>query len=384
MINGNCGAFGRAVLAAVAVAMGMNGAARGDEGLVLHEQDLACAVGTKCVYAFTNADGSARGEAVRMVTANLQLGDQRLVKWEGAVNGHPLPVSWRLSCADGLHVFRDGAMDEADVVLPMPLAIGSTWSAGEGESARTLRVVKEETITVPAGTFGCLVCEVAIGGATRETLWIAPVVGVVQMKDGGANGMTTVLVSIHKPAPADSSGDTVTLADFDAGSAASALFPKAQLSPYVGNAEGVSLVTIDSTTGAGGSAMSLRWSYHTKGECWVQAGVLLSGSWQEPVDLMPFDSISFQIKGFRPGRCAFMIHAKPAREGADRWVNLPIEYGTTWSTVTIDLSRDELSALDLHRAAQVGLGALGGGVDGNVVWIDQITCHRRAGEARSE
>ena len=38
--------------------------------------------------------------------------------------------------------------------------------------------------------------------------------------------------------------------------------------------------------------------------------------------------------------------------------------------------RPESGKLDLRKTAQVSLGHLGNGDDGNVIWLDEVVCHR--------
>jgi hypothetical protein len=67
------------------------------------------------------------------------------------------------------------------VLLRLPARPGTGWQAAPGLRAR---VLPDERVTVPAGTFDCVVVLVASaepGEPSRETYWIAPGVGFVRV-----------------------------------------------------------------------------------------------------------------------------------------------------------------------------------------------------------
>jgi hypothetical protein len=167
------------------------------------------------------------------------------------------------------------------------------------------------------------------------------------------------------------------LAHFNTGSPASDACPKARFGNHINSGpEGISLSTVDRTQGAADTAMSLLWSYHTNTKTWVQANIMLAGSWNEFFDLTPYDSISFYIKGFRRGQCAFMVQGKPVQKSDESWINTPITYTTDWKKITVKLNRRAFSKLDLQKTILIGLGHQGRDNDDNIIWIDEITCHR--------
>jgi hypothetical protein len=179
------------------------------------------------------------------------------------------------------------------------------------------------------------------------------------------------------------SADCVLLVNFD--DPTTTLCPNMSLdTTNIEASKGASEVAIDSSDGALGSPMSLRWTYHTNEKTWVQADVVLQGSRRKFFDLTPYDSVSFFVKGDRPGSVGFMVHAKAVREGDETWVILGFDYTTEWKKVTIDLEPEKLSKLDLRRVYGFSFGYLGDtSPNVNVLWIDEITCRRKSagGEA---
>jgi hypothetical protein len=178
------------------------------------------------------------------------------------------------------------------------------------------------------------------------------------------------------------SADSVLLVNFDDPTVT--LCSNMTLETYVANSNGKSKCVVDTSDGALGSAMSLRWSYRVTGDAWVEASVLLQGSTNRCFDLSPYDSVSFYVKGDRPGSAEFMVHGKAVRQSDQPWVILGFDYTTEWKKVTIDLEPERLSKLDLRRVYKISFAYSGRtGPDENVLWIDEITCRRKSagGEA---
>ncbi len=170
--------------------------------------------------------------------------------------------------------------------------------------------------------------------------------------------------------------DSVPFVSFDTPTAA--LFPNPLLDTFSGDSDGISNRTIHDSPGALGSAEALRWSYQTKKGVWVQANIVLQGSREQFFDLTPYDSVSFYVKGTRPGSAGFMVHAKTISESDVRWSIFGFDYTNKWKKVTIDLEPEKLPNLDVHNVFEFGFGYMGSqDGDENVVWIDEIACHRK-------
>jgi hypothetical protein len=132
-----------------------------------------------------------------------------------------------------------------------------------------------------------------------------------------------------------------------------------------------------------GSARSGRWSYNAKEQGWVEGALVLQGSRDKVFDLTPYDSVSFYVKGFRPGTAGFMVHARRLDDGKVSYSIIRFDYTTEFKRVTIDLQQDKLSRLDLRKVHQFNVGHLAGGTDDNVLCIDEIACHRKLPESAS-
>jgi len=86
------------------------------------------------------------------------------------------------------------AMPEREdaVLLRLPGKPGASWDAAPGVRAT---VKRDETLTTSAGSFPCVVIELARGPAAREVYWLAPGVGFVRvMREAGARREEAVLV----------------------------------------------------------------------------------------------------------------------------------------------------------------------------------------------
>jgi hypothetical protein len=348
----------------------MTGAVEGAaQELTLKSEDLALEVGTKRLIAFSSPDGKVRGEACEVVMENSKLGETRLVKIAQIVNGQRQPDVWCLLEPRQLQLFINDGIKTPLMRQELPVKIGQTAVEGTGADQHTVHVVRQEKITVPAGTFDCLVSEMKSEGKIIKTHWVAPRVGAVQVK----GALTAVLMAIQKPALVANEPQSRILCSFD--TEASPLFPKGRWRVDPANTNAIVSFESDPLETALGTAMSLRWRYHLKTQTWVQLDFLLTGAWQELVDLTPYDSISFYIKGLKKGSCAFMLHGQPVRPGNERFVNLPVDYTTEWQKVTVSLQTPVVSKLDLKRIGQLSFGHLGPTGDGNVIWVDEMTCH---------
>jgi len=344
------------------------------EPLTIKYADLPLEVGTKRILALSGADGKSRGEVIEVVTENFKLGDAALIKIAQFNQGKRTPDIWCVVTPARLQLFAEGATRKPLMTQALPVKIGQTAKGTPEEGEFIVRVDRQEKISVPAGTYDCLVQVLEVNGKPVQTVWNAPGVGVVQIK---GSQFTAVLMAIQKPILTATEPNTRLLCNFDSGDPLSSpLFPKGRWHPGYGTGVSnvISSVEIDPTEAAVGTAMSMRWRYHTKGNPWIQTDFLFTGSWQERTDLTIYDSLSFYIKGLKPGGCCFMVHANPVRKGEENFIGIPVEYTTEWKKVTIDLRAAALAKLNLTTAAQISFGCLGTGDHANVVWIDEMTC----------
>jgi hypothetical protein len=352
------------------------GTAWSREPLVIHQRDFPSKIGTRTTYAFTAAGANSQNEVVSTVIESIRLGDIILTKTVTSSRGNQQAPTWSAIGVDGVRFFQEGTTETPQVILPLPLKVGSTSIVEKGGESEHLHVRREETISVPAGTFPCLVCVWEKDGLPVRTWWLSPGVGFVKTKS--ANGFTNVLKALHEPDTTTQNTDSVVLAHFNTGTPTSQACPKAGLGSLGSGSEGISLCAVDTTDGAEDTAMSLRWSYHTKNETWVAGHIMLTGSWNEYYDLASYESISFYIKGFRPGRCSFSLQGIPIQDNDESWVNIPVSYKTNWQKRTINLNQKKLSKIDMKRIIKIGFGCLGRTGGDNVIWIDEITCHRKS------
>ncbi|MCX6910135.1 MAG: hypothetical protein NTY01_19120 [Verrucomicrobia bacterium] len=351
------------------------------ESLTIRSEDLPFEAGTKRILAYSSGGGKDRGEVIEVVTENSKIGEASLVKIVQIVNGQRAATISCVVTPVKFQLFAEGDMKEAFMTQELPVKIGQSFRAGFGADVSVLHVERQERITVPAGTFDCLVQVMEAKGKVVQTVWSAPGAGIVQIK---GDNMTAVLMAIQKPTSVSSEPNTKVLCNFDSGDPLSSpLFPKARWKPGHGTDKTnvICSVEIDPTQAALGTPMSMRWRYHIKGNPWIQTDFPLTGSSPEKVDVTIYDSISFYIKGFKRGGCLFMVHSQPVRQGDDGYVNIPVDYTTEWNKVTIDLRAPALSKLDLTKTTQISFGHLGQGDDANVVWIDEMTCHLKKAPA---
>jgi hypothetical protein len=351
-----------------------------EKELRLESADLILEAGTKRVYAYSTPEGGSRGELINVTTESMRVGDAVLNKYVEFDSGGRRSDLWATITPRRMQAFNESSAKTPFLEFDLPMKTGLSGRVSPVTGGNSVRITRQERITVPAGTFDCLVLELEDNRTPVLTLWQAAGAGVVQMKS--ASGLTFVLMAIRKPAAAATGPGSGMMCDFDSGDPlSSSLFPNGRWRRGFGaeNTNVVCSVEADPAQAALGTAMSMRWAYHIKGRTWVQTDFLLTGSWKERADFTAFDSVSFQIKGFKPGSCKFMVHAQPVKPGDNQYVNLPVSYATEWNRVTIDLRDPALSTLDLTKTAQISFGHLGRGDDANVVWIDQIELHEARG-----
>lgn len=170
---------------------------------------------------------------------------------------------------------------------------------------------------------------------------------------------------------------SVVLSDFDSGDTlGSSLYPAGHWRGTKRDQGSTSTCEIDGTTGALGSRKSMKWSYDTQGG-WADARIRPSGPGQGSVDFSMYDSVAFYVKGQKPGRCGFLVRGGP-RSGSDHtFVDSRFEFTTEWRQVVIDLTTSEWTKLDMKDIFLLSFFVWPRGSGSNVIWIDEITCHKK-------
>ena len=143
------------------------------EPLTIRSEDFPLEVGTRRIMAYSSGPGRDRGEVIEVVTEHTRIGDASLVKAAQVLNGRRAATIWSVVTPTRLQLFPEGAMAEPFMSQDLPVRIGQTVRAGSGAEASMLRVERQERITVPAGTFECLVQTMEVKGKVLHTIWSA-------------------------------------------------------------------------------------------------------------------------------------------------------------------------------------------------------------------
>jgi len=356
-------------------------AATGAEELVITREDLLQEAGTRTNYSTIDADGKTVGRWWRMITANENRGDYHFVRQvviQGETRGPELMAIYSRTGA----ILWSEKMGRSVVQLPLPLSAGRSVRHEEDGRVLVTTAEKSEEVSVPAGKFRCLVCVTRAEGGDGKPVaisWMAPGIGMVQTRSFEADReMTSVLVSLVKPAAARTPPNAAVFSNFDSGDPLSSpLFPRGRWIAAQGGNDALSHVEIDPQTGAEGSAMSLRWNYHCRGT-WAAADMLPGGSWRDTVDLSIYDSMTFHVKALKAGKVEFQLHGRqPAGDGTI-YVPHSIELTTEWKQHTIDLQAPEWAKLDMKKICNVRFVFWSREYDSNVGWIDQISLHKKS------
>lgn len=354
------------------------------EPLVITSEDLLPEVGTKSVYAYSAADGTNRGEGAMVVIDRLQIADAVLAKVANFQNEKRFCDLEVIAQPD--RVVTYGVLGRGVPVqeFPVPLTVGETFKMDVVGEPRAFHVRRIEQLSVPAGQYKCLVCVVEGRDSTPiSTYWLAPHVGLVQMKNHSpAREVKVVLMAFQKPRKPVTLPNEIVLCSFDSGEPLNSPLCSNlgwHTDAYQANENSISCVQVDPTQSALGTCMSMRWCYHLR-KAGTQLNLPLTDSSGKGTDLTRFDSLSFYIKGLNPGSCLFTIHGRPKREGVPAWVNTPVDYSSEWSKVTVDLRVAAFSAIDLEQARLIGFYHQG--EDANVVWIDEMRCQMLSGSGR--
>jgi hypothetical protein len=258
----------------------------------------------------------------------------------------------------------------------LPLEVGrSMRHVVEGRTLIT-EVERIEEIAVPAGTYKCLVCATREAGEGKKPVarsWLAPHAGIVQTKAFQRDReTTTVLMAVRKPGGVSAAPGTVVLSDFDSGDPLSSpLFPKGRWTTEKGGVNAFAQIDIDPETAAQDSSMSLRWSFQTKAT-WVTAQIVPLGSQSEFADISGYDSVSFHVKAFKPGKVGFLVRGRGPGGEDGAYSATQVELTTGWKQVAVDLQAPEWAKLDLTKVNVISFFHWPSDYDANVVWVDQL------------
>lgn len=84
-----------------------------------------------------------------------------------------------------LQVDRGGKpLTTPTVLLKLPHKPGQTWETAEGDKVVKMTAHGPEQVETPAGRFEAIRVEWEVAGKPFRTMWVAPGVGPVQVKDG--------------------------------------------------------------------------------------------------------------------------------------------------------------------------------------------------------
>ena len=353
--------------------------ATAQEKLIITADDLVRPVGAYDIYTATGPDGKVFGDLKAVIEERMTFGTTRIAKTRGSLNGNPVIQGWRVITPDHVSYYPSENSPTTRESYPLPLEVGKTYTYKIGDVTNVVRVTGEETLTTPAGTFRCLVSIVEEDGVPTKKAWLAPGPGTVQFKGLKPQPHTLVLKETKNPKALAPPPGWDLFTNFEPGTDPSGvLFPDAKLSS---TGKGVTEPKFDTSEGAQGTGGSLRWSYYVEPGDWVQGGVLLTGSFGKTFDLSRYDAIRFYVKGFRPGKCGLIINGASDPMHPEPWTILPVQYTSEWQKVTINLADHDFSAIDVRKVHSMSLSHLGGEESkGDVVWIDEITAHRKEAE----
>ena len=346
------------------------------EKLAITADDFVRPVGAYDIYTVTGSDGEVLGELKDVVEERMKFGTTWIMKVLGLFNGNRLSETRVVVTPDRITYYQSDNTSRIQRAYPLPMEVGKTCTYKIGDVTHVVRVMGEETIRTPAGTFKCLVTSVTEDGVPIGKAWLTPGPGSVQMTGVKPRPFTMTLKESKNPKALTPPPGWDLFTNYEPGTDADGvLFSNAELNSF---GKGITEPKFDATEGAGGTAGSLRWSYYVEPGDWVQGGVVLTGEFDKTFDLSKYDQISFYVKGFRPGKCGLTINGAPDLMHPKPWVFLPVEYSNEWHKVTINLADHDFSAMDVRKVQSVSLSCLGGeNTKGDVVWIDELMGHRK-------
>ena len=346
------------------------------EKLVITVDDFVRPVGAYDIYTATGSDGTVLGELKAVVEERMDFGTTRIMKVRGMFNGNRGSETWVVVTRDRIAYYASDSSSRIQRAYPLPMEVGKTYTYEIGDMTHVVRVIGEETITTPAGTFKCLVSSVTEDGVPTGKVWLAPGPGSVQIKGIKPQPFTMTLKESKNPKALTPPPGWDLFTNYEPGSDPDGvLFPNVQLNSF---GKGITEPEFDASEGAQGTAGSLRWSYYVEPGDWVQGGAVLTGGFDKTFDLSKYDQISFYIKGFRPGKCGLIINGAADTMHPKPWTILPLQYTSEWQKVTFNLADHDFSTLDVRKVQSMSLSHLGSEeAKGDVVWMDELTGHRK-------
>ena len=155
------------------------------------------------------------------------------------------------------------------------------------------------------------------------------------------------------------------------------VFPQSSWTAGKGKPEAHSKCDVVCDTGAAGTHCSLRWKYHTKGT-WVNVGLVLTGSWDDSVDLSNYHSLSFYIKGLGARGCRLKFQTSPMVDKDLTSATLTLDVSPQWKRMEIDLEENpSLENLHLEETFALSFVDSDEKYASNVIWIDEVRLHKR-------
>ena len=175
----------------------LNHATRARTEMVIRREDFHLEVGTKETFRFQPAR-SVAGIAQYVLAEKLPSSTATVFRQSVKFDGNNLP-DLLVSVSEDAISARTADLPPTQLLVhwPLPLRAGQTYEYTSPAGRITARVEGPEEVTVPAGTFRCLVCVEQVHAQDRQwenRIWHAPNTGVVKMVVDGPDGFTSNLI----------------------------------------------------------------------------------------------------------------------------------------------------------------------------------------------
>jgi predicted component of type VI protein secretion system len=176
-----------------------------ETAMVIRLEDFHLDVGLRETWQFQPAGGDA-GTMEYALAEKLPSSTATVFRETVKFNGNTLPDMLVSVSEEGVSIM---ASDLPQTPLlsrwPMPLRMGQRYEYTANAGRIMACVAGPETVTVPAGTFRCLVCVEQVHAQDQQwenRIWFAPKTGVVKMVVGGPKGFESSLVRKEQAAGA--------------------------------------------------------------------------------------------------------------------------------------------------------------------------------------
>lgn len=165
--------------------------------MVIRREDFHLDVGTKETWRF-QPTGSAAGVAEYVLVEKLPSSTAAVFRQTVKFNGNNLP-DMLVSVSEDAISARAPDQPQTQLLLhwQLPLRAGQTYEYTSPAGRITARIEGPEEVTVPAGTFRCLVCVEQVHAQDQQwenRVWLAPTTGAVKLSYGGPNGFESRLI----------------------------------------------------------------------------------------------------------------------------------------------------------------------------------------------